>query len=143
MQETDTGDALQFHQESTTFNLNVTLIGNKLQITLQDFTEWVLYSKEYTEEDIGGEIHKKVFLTDLFYSLAFSQNRKVKNCDEKDEEEKRCIIEYNFGEIIKEDDIKCYSISRGGKITIFCIGLDTKTREQIYYESKLTLTKIR
>lgn len=66
----------------------------------------------------------------------------MKNSEE-DKDENKSIMEYNFGEIIKNDEIKCYSISSGGKITIYSIGFDIKKSEKTYYESKLTLTKIR
>jgi len=46
---------------------------NKLAVTLKDYVDWIMYSKELTEEDIGREIHKKMDLTDVYYS--FSQTR--------------------------------------------------------------------
>ncbi len=46
---------------------------NKLTVTLKDYVDWIIYSKEFTEEDIGQEIHKKMDLTDVYYS--FSQTR--------------------------------------------------------------------
>ena len=52
-------------------------------------------------------------------------------------------MEYTFGDIIKQDDIKRYSISKGGKIKIYCDSFDRKNNKLIYYESNLILTKIR
>lgn len=49
------------------------LSDNKLTITLKDFVDWTIYSKEYTKEHIGGEIHQKMDLFDVY--TAFSQTK--------------------------------------------------------------------
>ena len=54
------------------------LSDNKLTITLKDFVDWAIYSKEYTKEHIGGEIHQKMDLFDVY--TAFSQTKP--QCDE-------------------------------------------------------------
>lgn len=41
--------------------------------------DWIIYSKEYTEEHIGGEINRKMDLIDIF--TAFSQTKPA--CDEE------------------------------------------------------------
>ena len=43
----------------------MTFNNEKLTIQLKDFTEWVIYSREYTEDDIGKEIHRKMDLSDV------------------------------------------------------------------------------
>ena len=51
--QTENSNQLMFNEEADTFNLTVTLSENKLTITLKDFVDWTVYSKEYTEDDIG------------------------------------------------------------------------------------------
>ena len=41
--------------------------------------EWVIYEKEYTEEDVGKEINKKMELSDVYAS--FSQSKRIKETD--------------------------------------------------------------
>lgn len=60
-----------FHEKSETFDLTVTLQGEKLTIVMMDFTDWAIYSKEYTNETIGKEIRPKRGLRDVF--AAFTQ----------------------------------------------------------------------
>ena len=83
MQTTNPHDMF-FHEQTDTFSLTVTLSGNKLTITLKDFVDWVIYSKEYTEDDIGKDIHKRVELIDVY--TAFSQTKP--QCDEQNMKEK-------------------------------------------------------
>lgn len=42
-------------------------------LILKDFLDWAIYSKEYTDDDIGKDIHKKMDLIDVFN--AFSQTK--------------------------------------------------------------------
>lgn len=58
-----------FNEETDTFNLTVALIDNKLTITLKDFIDWAIYSKEYTKNDIGQEIHQKMDLADIYFAF--------------------------------------------------------------------------
>lgn len=55
-----------FHEKTDTFNLTVTLGENRLSVSLKDYVDWVIFSKQYTEEDIGDDIHKKMDLSDVF-----------------------------------------------------------------------------
>lgn len=48
--------------DTDAFSLKIVLDQNGLTLTLKDFTDWLIYSGEYTEENIGKEIHKKVDL---------------------------------------------------------------------------------
>lgn len=68
-----------FHYQTNTFDLTVALTDNKLIINLKDYVDWVIYSKEYTKEHIGGEIHKKMDLFDIYN--AFSQTQ-TPECNE-------------------------------------------------------------
>ena len=43
--QTTNPDDMNFHEQTDTFNLTVTLSDNKLIITLKDFVDWVIYSK--------------------------------------------------------------------------------------------------
>ena len=58
-------DGTKFSEETDTFDLTVSLSGDRLAVTLRDFVDWIIYSKEYTDDDVGGEIHKKMDLSDL------------------------------------------------------------------------------
>ena len=44
----------EFREETDTFNLSVVLTEDRLTVTLKDFVDWAIYSKEYTEDDVGG-----------------------------------------------------------------------------------------
>lgn len=63
----------EFHEETDSFNLAVIFKGDRLSITLKDFLDWAIYSREYTDEDIGEDIHKKMDLSDVF--TAFAQTK--------------------------------------------------------------------
>ena len=71
--QTTNPDSLSFHEETDTFDLTVTLNDNKLTAILKDYVDWAIYSKEYTEDDVGKEIHKKMDLNDV--CNAFSQTK--------------------------------------------------------------------
>ena len=66
-------NSLHFQEETDTFDLSVTLNNNNLEIILKDYVDWAIYSKEYTEDDVGKEIHKKMDLNDVFNT--FSQTK--------------------------------------------------------------------
>ncbi len=59
-----------FNEETDTFNLTLGLTDNKLTITLKDYVDWIIYSKEYTEKHIGGEINRKMDLADVYITFA-------------------------------------------------------------------------
>lgn len=42
-------------------------------ISLKDFVDWAIYEEEYSEENIGKEINRKMDLIDIF--SAFSQEK--------------------------------------------------------------------
>ena len=63
----------RFSEEADTFNLTIGLSEGRLAVTLRDFVDWTIYSKEYTDDDVGGEIHKKMDLSDLL--AAFMQTK--------------------------------------------------------------------
>lgn len=80
-----------FHEEADTFDLTVVLGGEKLAITLKDFMDWAVYSKEYSAKDIGDEIDQHMGLGDLYTALSFplpnKQGARLKH--------------YEFGSIVK------------------------------------------
>lgn len=43
----------EFFEKTDTFDITVTLQDDKLLIILKDFVDWAIYSKQYTEGDIG------------------------------------------------------------------------------------------
>ena len=51
----------------------VTLSNDKLIINLKDYVDWVIYSREYTEDDIGKDIHRKMELSDVYNSFYRTQ----------------------------------------------------------------------
>lgn len=139
-EETQRGNDIFFVQEANNFHLEVFLSDNKLIITLKDFVDWVIYSKEFTEEDIGKDIHKKMDLTDVYCS--FSQLQITDDQNAKDQD-KMSIRKYQFGQVIKRDEIPCFSIERGGKIVTYQTLLDKMTKKEIIYESRLKLNEVR
>ena len=64
---------MSFHEQTNTFDLTVTLTDNKLTITLKDYVDWAIYSRDYTEDDVGKEIHKKMELSDVYDAFARTQ----------------------------------------------------------------------
>lgn len=57
----------------------MTLTDNKLSIELQDYVDWAIYSRDYTEDDYCKDIHKKMELSDIYDSFARTRAR----CDEE------------------------------------------------------------
>ena len=60
------------HQTNTneSVGLDVVWDESKLTVTLMDFVDGVIYSRQYTNDDIGGEINTEMNLADLFKSLS-------------------------------------------------------------------------
>lgn len=56
---------------TNTFKLDVELFDGSICIDLEDYVEWVHYSRTYTDEDVGKQIHKKMDISELF--ISFSQ----------------------------------------------------------------------
>ena len=83
--ESDCTGCRVLHKEANTFNLTVTLSDSRLVLTLKDFVDWAIYEKEYTENDIGVEIHPKmdlsqcVFLSDSAVSGSTTDDKS--SCD--------------------------------------------------------------
>lgn len=75
---------LVFHEEADTFSLTAAYHEDKLRITLKDFVDWVVYEREYTEDDIGGEINRKMDVIDVY--SAFAQSKV--ECDAENIKEK-------------------------------------------------------
>lgn len=76
MQETQQPTYDWFDIKSNIFELKVCYHHNRMFLSLEDYTDWVVYEKEYAD-DVGSEdIHKKVDLADIYYSLteAFGKN---------------------------------------------------------------------
>jgi hypothetical protein len=46
-------EQIKFKEKTNIFSLEVTYNENKVVFTLMDFTDWVIYGRTYTEEDIG------------------------------------------------------------------------------------------
>lgn len=72
---------------------------SKLTITLIDYIDNVVYSKEYQESDIGGEIHRKMELEDVYDALAYSKNKSDAIKMEERSIHKKSK-EYKFGDIV-------------------------------------------
>lgn len=68
-----------FQEETDTCHLDVLYTGDQLTITLRDFTDWTIYSKQYTEDDIGGEIDCTMGLTDVFNAFCLGTIPEVLN----------------------------------------------------------------
>lgn len=66
---------MTFHQEADTFSLTMTLMDVKLVVVLEDYVDWVIYKKEFTQDDIGNDIHRKMDLHDVYNVV--NQTRKV------------------------------------------------------------------
>ena len=73
-----------FREEADTFALIATFQDDKLKIKLKDFVHWAIYEKEYSEDDIGRVINRKMDVIDVYSALAQS---KVE-CDEDTIKEK-------------------------------------------------------
>lgn len=64
---------MSFYEHTNIFNLVAVLKDNKLTITLEDYVDWTIYCKKYTEDDVGKDIHKKMDLNDVYDSFARTQ----------------------------------------------------------------------
>lgn len=110
-----------------------------LQITLYDYTDSTIYSKRFTEADIGKEIHKRVVLNDLFNSLSSGSSIKSSEHTMQEVGKSDCKWEYNFGEIVHVDQVPCYKVEKNGKLTVFVNFYDRNTKKNIIFESVLLL----
>ena len=61
---------LVFYDETDTFNLTATFSNDKLKLTLKDLVDWIIYEKEYTEDDVGKDIHKRIELFDVYSAFS-------------------------------------------------------------------------
>lgn len=48
---------------------------------------------------------------------------------------------YEFGDLVVKNNVPCYKIDRGGKITCYLSMVDRKTNKEVTYESNLVLSK--
>ena len=71
--QTTNPDQTVFTEAADTFHLTVALADHGITLILKDYVDWAIYSKQYTEEDVGKEIHKKMDLADIY--TAFTQSR--------------------------------------------------------------------
>ena len=69
----------QFNYETDLFRLRVSFTGDKLSFELDDLDERVIYSKQYTDDDFGKDIHKKVDLNDLFNTFLLIKTNQKNN----------------------------------------------------------------
>ena len=124
--QTTNPDDMFFHEQTDAFNLTVALSDNKLTITLKDFLDWAIYSKEYTEDDVGKDIHKKMDLFDIY--TGFSRTKP--QCDaenmKENENESTKLKKYEFGTIVENKKLACYKIEREGKIFTYLNIIDRK-----------------
>ena len=90
----------RFSEETDTFDLTVSLSGDRLAVTLRDFVDWTIYSKEYTEDDVGGEIHKKMDLSNLLSAFSQSQTHFNEGSMEEEKREVEKLKNYEFGTLV-------------------------------------------
>ena len=76
----------RIHKEAKDYELTVTFCGAKLNVLLKDYSEWTVYEKDFTEDDIGKEIHRKLELIDVYSS--FCDNGKIDDETKIEAEEK-------------------------------------------------------
>ena len=79
----------------------------KLTVVLKDFIEWAIYEKEYTEQDVGKEIHRKVDLGDVYSSFIHFDKTQEK---EKTEGDINRLNHYKFGTVVEYKGIPCYKV---------------------------------
>lgn len=102
--------------------------------------DWIIYSKKFTKNDIGGSIHNKMDLLDVYN--AFLQN-KVSEEQDKVNQKVGSRKNYEFGMVVEHEGNACFKIEKGGKITAYLVIIDKKTKKDIIYESNLELNKVR
>lgn len=61
---------LTFHEEVDTFSLTVIFQDDELTIRLEDFVDWALYERKYTEGDVGKEIDRKMDVIDVYKAFS-------------------------------------------------------------------------
>jgi len=63
---------LKSTKKTNTYKLitDLDLNDDRLSIILYDYIDYTVYSKKFTDADIGKEIHKRVVLDDIYASLA-------------------------------------------------------------------------
>lgn len=116
-----------YSKQTNTFNLTVKLTSISLTLTLQDRTAWLIFERTYTESDIGKTFHRKVELSDLYFSLLqTSRDENEKEKDKKEEEEWE--NQYTFGEVVKVKDLPCYKIEEKGVVTVYVVLYDRNQR---------------
>ena len=66
-------------KKTNTYKLitDLDLNDDRLSIILYDYIDYTVYSKKFTDADIGKEIHKRVVLDDLYSSLVTGCSTKI------------------------------------------------------------------
>ena len=121
--------------KTKTFILNASLQLEEplLTLHLEDLINGIINERNYGEEDVGAQIHKKVDLEDIYH--VFSSGR-------DDAVEQRELEEYEFGrEIPNKSHSSFFKVRLGGEILVsISIKLNDKTKELV---SELELDKVR
>jgi hypothetical protein len=94
----------QFLEQANTYKLSMNLENNMLTVVLQDFTEWVIYSKTFA--DCGKGSKGKMSLREFYECF---------RCSEVDG--LIALRNYKFGTFIKHHEIYGFKIEAGGKLT--------------------------
>lgn len=91
--------------EADTFKMIATLANDRLYFKLWDLIDFIVYERQYTEKDIGGEINRKADLYNLYESVA-----DFKDDDHEQEERKNKMKTYKFGTVYKNKETPCFLI---------------------------------
>ena len=125
------------------FSIDVALREDRLIIVLKDFVEWVVYEKEYTNDDVGREIHRKVDLGDVYASFSRIEDGEDKGRTKESLNGVSRLKHYRFGQVVQCNGVPCYKVERGGRVTSYLTMVDKKINKEVVYESQLVLNKIR
>lgn len=108
-----------------------------LRVQLRDFTDWLIYEKHYTSEDIGEgkPINRKADLEDIFNILARKVGAEASTAHNR-------ITQCSFGDVIRNNGIACYRAERGGNITVFDTVVGTAAKRTCC-DSHLELEQVR
>lgn len=131
---------MHFHEQADSFDLSVSLADSKLSLTLKDFVDWAIYGKDYTDADVGKEIHKKMDPSDVY--SAFSRTQ-AQDGEGDTKTTKADLKEYKFGTVVEREKLPCYKIEKGGKVSVFMTMVDKYSKKEVTYETKLVLAKVR
>ena len=108
-----------FQQEVGTLGFSVALAEDKLTIMLRDYVDQVVYSRDYTKDDIGAEIDSRVSLTDIWTALSQPIT------DDKGNR----LQHYEVGSVVKCGGSPSYKIGKGGRVTVFHTLIEESAKE--------------